>query len=139
MSIPTDIARELRENLVLYREILSLIEREGQHLRRTEDAHSFELVQSKRAILPRLNQSLDKLKEHRVRWQKMMPGERARNPEIVALLRQNQDLIMKIILMDRENEQILLRRGLIPAKQLASVSRPRPHFVAQLYRRSVPN
>ena len=55
--------------------------------------------------------------------------------EIPALLRQNQDLIMKIIVLDRENEQALLRRGLVPPKHLPPAERQRPHFVANLYRR----
>jgi len=42
---------------------------------------------------------------------------------------------MKIVLLDRENEQALLRRGLVPPTQLPSVNRQRPHFVAELYRR----
>ena len=41
----------------------------------------------------------------------------------------------KIILLDRENEQGLLRRGLVPPRELPSVNRQRPHFVADLYRR----
>jgi hypothetical protein len=86
-------------------------------------------------LLPRLNQSLDTLRRHRVDWQKFSPDERARYPEIGTLLRQNQDLTMKIILLDRENEQSLLRRGLVPARELPSVNRQRPHFVANLYRK----
>jgi hypothetical protein len=70
-----------------------------------------------------------------VNWQKFSPDERARHPEIGMLLRQNQDLTMKIIVLDRENEQSLLRRGLVPARELPSVNRQRPHFVAELYRR----
>jgi hypothetical protein len=42
---------------------------------------------------------------------------------------------MKIILLDRENEQSLLRRGMVPARELPSVNRQRPHFVADMYRR----
>ena len=42
---------------------------------------------------------------------------------------------MKIILLDRENEQGLLRRGLVPARELPSVNQQRPNFVADLYRR----
>ena len=61
--------------------------------------------------------------------------ERARHPGIGMLLRQNQDLIMKVIVLDRENEQCLLRRGLVPARELPPANRQRPHFVADLYRR----
>ncbi len=52
------------------------------------------------------------------------------------MLRQNQDLIMKIIVLDRENEQGLLRSGLLPDCQLPSANRQRPRFVADLYRRN---
>jgi hypothetical protein len=55
--------------------------------------------------------------------------------EVPGMLRQVQDLIMKIIVLDRENEQMLLRNGLVPARHLPSVNQQRPHFVADLYRR----
>ena len=35
----------------------------------------------------------------------------------------------------RENEQALLRRGMIPPRHLPSAHRQRPHFVADIYRR----
>jgi hypothetical protein len=63
------------------------------------------------------------------------PDERFRDAESAPLLRQNQDLILKILLLDRENEQARLRRGLLPAAHLPSVHQQRPHFVAELYRR----
>jgi hypothetical protein len=40
--------------------------------------------------------------------------------------------------LDRENEQLLLRRGLIPPKHLPPVQRQRPHYVAGLYQRHHP-
>jgi hypothetical protein len=51
-------------------------------------------------------------------------------------LRQSQDVVMKIVLLDRENEQAMLRGGLIPVSQLPSLNRQRPHFVSDCYRRS---
>ena len=74
---------------------------------------------------------------NRLKWQQLAPEERSRHGDIARLLRQNQDLTMKIIVLDRENEQHLLRRGLVPARELPSVNRQRPHFVADLYRRQV--
>ena len=130
-----NIADDLRKHLVLCQELLVVVEREGEALRRADQPALFEFYQFKKNLLPRLNQSLDTLRKHRVSWQKFSPDERARHPEIGSLLRQNQDLTMKIILLDRENEQSLLRRGLIPAGELPSVNRQRPHFVAELYRR----
>jgi DNA-directed RNA polymerase subunit H (RpoH/RPB5) len=115
--------------------LLAIIEREGQALRRADQPPLFEFYQIKKNLLPRLNQSLDGLRKHRVNWQKFSLDERARHPEIGMLLRQNQDLTMKVILLDRENEQALLRRGLVPPRELPSVNRQRPHFVADLYKR----
>jgi hypothetical protein len=94
-----------------------------------------EFHQLRNSLLPRLDQSYKRLKEVRLAWQQLDPAERRRNTDVIALFRQNQDLIMKIVLLDRENEQALLRRGLVPTTQLPSVNRQRPHFVAELYRR----
>jgi hypothetical protein len=135
MSTPQEIAADLKSRLALCQEILSVIEREGQALRRTDNPSLLEFHELRKNLLPRLNQSLDTLRRHRVTWQKFSPDERARHPEIGMLLRQNQDLTMKIIVLDRENEASLLRRGLVPARELPSVNRQRPHFVAELYRR----
>ena len=138
MTLPEAIAGDLKQHHSLCQELLIVVEREGQALRRPETPSLFELYQLKKNLLPRLNQSLDTLRKHRINWQKFSLDERARHPEIGMLLRQNQDLTMKIILLDRENEQCLLRRGLVPARELPSPNRQRPHFVADLYRRSMP-
>jgi len=86
-------------------------------------------------LLPQLDELLNKIRQHRIAWQKLSPAERGQHPEVVMLLQRNQDLIMKIIVLDRENEQTLLRKGLVPARSLPSANRQRPHFVAELYRR----
>jgi hypothetical protein len=138
LSPPADIARDLKQHLALCQEIFNLVERESNMLRDPGKVALFEFCQLKKNLLPRLNQSLEALRRHRVNWQKLGREERARHPEIGMLLRQNQDLIMKIILLDRENEQTLLRRGLVPPRELPSVNRQRPHFVADLYSRQRP-
>ena len=114
---------------------MAIAEGESQALRRADQPSLFEFCQLKKNLLPRLNQTLDNLRKHRVRWQSLSSDERARHPEIGPLLRRNQDLAMKFILMDRENEQGLLRRGLVPVRELPAANRQRPHFVAGLYRR----
>ena len=125
----------MKQYHALCQELLVLVEREGHSLRQAEKPSLFEFYQLKKTLLPRLIQSLDTLRAHRINWQKFTPDERARHPEIGMLLRQNQDLTMKIILLDRENEQTLLRRGLVPPRQLPPANRQRPNFVAELYRR----
>ncbi len=132
---PTAIAQDLQEYRTLCQELLALVEREGSTLRnQAASATTTETTQLKRTLLPRLTQSLDRLKKHRAAWQQLPLEERSRHPEIPPLIRHVQDLVLRIITLDRDNEQLLLRRGLIPPRHLPSVNQQRPHFVAQLYR-----
>ena len=129
------LAADLRAHLVLSEEILAIVSRESQALRGPDEFAAFDFHQQKKNLLPRLNGSLTLLRQHRRAWQESGPTERTRDREVAALLRSNQDLIMKIIVLDRENEQALLRRGLVPARHLPPAQRQRPHYVADLYRR----
>ena len=135
MNFPSNLIEELESHLTICRELLAIAQGESQALRREDNPSLFEYYQLKKNLLPRLNQTLDSLRKLRVQWQSLSSDERARHPQIGPLLRRNQDMAMKFILLDRENEQGLLRRGLVPARQLPSVNRQRPHFVAELYRR----
>lgn len=128
------IAQTLREHCALCEELLSLVMREKKAWKDQDAPPSLELYQAKKALLPRLDQSLEQIKTCRAAWQKMTPKERSQYGEIGVLLQQTQNLILKIIVLDRENEQVLLRRGLGPTKPPAP-RQQQPHFVAELYRR----
>ena len=67
---------------------------------------------------------------------RLEPSVRQGHPEIAELLRENQNLIMKILVLDRENEQALLRKGLVPLRQVPPANRQRPHFVSSIYQRN---
>ncbi len=126
---------DLEAFLTTNREVLSLVERENQALRQNEAGAGSDLIQAKKDLLPQLDDLLNKLRQHRAVWQDLSPAERALHPEVLHLLQRNQDLIMKIVVLDRENEQWLLRKGLVPPQSLPAANRQRPHFVADLYRR----
>lgn len=125
----------LQSHLGLAREVLALVEREGQLLRSADSQTPLESFSAKKALLARLQESVVKLKEIRSEWTRLGARTRAANADVNQLIRQNQDLTMKIIVLDRENEQALLRRGLVPPREIPSANRQRPHFVADLYRR----
>lgn len=134
MNPATTMVGDLRGHLALCQEVFALVERENQSLRDAGKGPDFETHQAKKVLLVRLNESLVQIRQHRSTWQKLGPAERAQCPEVAGLLRQNQDLIMKIIVLDRENEQVLLRKGLVPTRHLPPANRQRPHYVADLYR-----
>ena len=129
------LAPELRSHQDLYQELLAVVEKEGRLLRDPDASQPLVGGEARQNLMPRLNESLDILKKHRVRWTQASPAERVQHPELPALLQQSQDLIMKIIVQDRENEQALLRRGMIPPRHLPPANSTRPNFVASTYRR----
>jgi hypothetical protein len=132
-----ELSVELRRHFELCQEVLSLIEKENRLLRGPEAPDLKPLGTTRKNLLPRLTASINRLRQQRLLWQQLEPAQRARHPEISAWLRQNQDLTMKIIMLDRENEQLLLRRGLLPPNQLPPVQRQQGHFVSELYRRQI--
>lgn len=129
------LVAELRSHQDLYHEILAAVEKEGRALREADASQPLVGSETRKNLMPRLNESLDILKKHRLRWTQASPAERAQHPEVAALLRQSQDLIMKIIVQDRENEQALLRRGMIPPRHLPPANSTRPNYVANVYQR----
>jgi hypothetical protein len=124
---------DLRQHLEICRSLAAVVEREHQALRQTGGEPATESAPRKN-LLPSLSQSLYRLRQHRVNWCNRPPHERARDVAVPALLREIQDLIMKVIVLDRENEQALLRKGLVPARHLPHANRQRPQHVADLYR-----
>jgi flagellar biosynthesis/type III secretory pathway chaperone len=125
----------LQTHLGICHDLLAVVEREHQALVAEDSKSPFEFYQARKHLFPQLADSVQSLKLHRAEWQKLSQEQRAEHANVPVLLRENQDLIMKILVLDRENEQALLRRGLVPPKHLPSVNRQRPHYVADLYRR----
>ena len=126
----------LRGHLHLCEEILKAVETESELFRSSQDLDHATLQKTKKSLLVRLNESLDKMRKDRRRWQSLTDAQRGAFPEVPGLLRESQDLIMKIVVLNGENEQALLRRGLVPPRHLPPANRQRPHFVADMYRRN---
>ena len=131
-----DFLRDLQEHLELCRRFLALATEENQALR-SPAPWSADLFHAQRMhLLPKLESVLIKLRSCRQIWQQAPPEERARCGEAGMLLRDIQNLLPRIFLLDRENQQEMLRRGLLPASHLPSVAVQRPNFVANLYQRN---
>lgn len=135
MNFVPQMLADIRGLQAVCRELLGLAERESQLLRFDHTGEMREASATRRLLLPRLNEAVERARQHRLAWQALSAEERSAQPEIGFLVRQVQDLIMRVILLDRDNEQGLLRKGLIPAREIPSSQLQRPHFVADLYRR----
>ena len=133
-SIPS-LARELRSHLDLCQEFLNLFTEENQALRRPEPWSPEVFNGQRKRLLPRLESGLIQLRRFRQWWEQVPVSQREPCGEINDLFRDIQNLLPRLLLLDRENQQEMLRRGLIPAVQVPSSASQRPNFVAALYRR----
>src|SRR6476661_5284446 len=99
MSDVSQLSKDLKAQLSLYEDILAIVEKENRALKGADS--NAETAQARKEILPDLEDSLAKLKKNREGWLKLPEATRQKYPEIAGLLRQNQDVIMKIIVLDR--------------------------------------
>jgi hypothetical protein len=130
-----ELVRDLREHLAICHECLALFSVENRLLRSTQEWQPAEFHEQRKRLLPRLDSVLIKLRSCRELWQKFSLAERERCGEIKNLFQEIQNLLPRILLLDRENQQQMLRRGVVPAAQLPPVASQQPNFVASLYRR----
>ena len=136
MNAPADWTERLRAHHALCTELLQVVEKENALLRSEKPQDAFALRPARKNLLAQLDDSLDKIRELRMAWLGLEPAQRQAYPEIADLLRENQDTTMKILVLDRENEQTLLRHGLVPPRHVPSAKQQRPHFVASMYQRN---
>ena len=133
-----ELAQHLRRYLALCDETYALVARENMSLGAPQEYQPFEFYQGRKALLSRLDEALNLLRTWRQAWQRLDAAERAHCSDVKLLLQQVQDALVKILVLDRDNQQALLRRGLVPARQMQAFSAPQPHLAAQRYRRHLP-
>ncbi len=134
MNPSLQIIEDLENHVALCHEIWTHVERESHSLCQSEESSGS--YQEKKGLLPHLEESLNRIREHRNTWRRLDPAERAKYSRVLALVKANQDMIMKILVLDRENEQALLRKGLGHKHSPLPAALPRPHYVAGLYNRN---
>jgi hypothetical protein len=92
----------IRAHIVLCDEVLALIMEENRILRNTGAAPQEDFLSRKRLLLPRLDKSVESLKAVRESGMRLSDGAK-RQVEAA------QNKLMKIFMIDRENEQLLLK------------------------------
>jgi len=118
----------------LCEEALALATQEGRTLAGPDDYLPGEFNQWRKRLLPQLDSAL-------IQFRKLRQGRRQTvyPEEINSLFQSIQSLLMKVLLRDRENQQALLRRGLVPPLHQPPAGAQQPHFVSSLYRRHARN
>jgi hypothetical protein len=137
LPFTTEMIADLRAYQTICDEALVLTTRENQALSSGGEYQPFEFYQLRTSLLPRIESALVQLRKWREIWLRVPPTERAGCSEVKVLFQSVQSLLMKLLLLDRENQQALLKRGLVPPRHLAAaaVQVQKPNFVANVYKR----
>jgi hypothetical protein len=131
----SDLMRDLRSHVTLCEDVLSLLTRESQTLVSSAEYAPSTFAQGRKDLLERLSQSLNIIRRWREVWQTQPLDQRVGRSDAKKLFHVVQDLLVRILILDRENQQAMLRRGLLPAGEVPSAVSQKPNYVANLYRR----
>ena len=129
------LTQELRTYVALCEEILNLTLRENQALAGQTTYNASEFHEKRKNLLPNIDLFLAKLRNRRLVWQQVPTTEREQHREIKPLFESVQNLLMKVLMLDRENQQIMLRRGMVPTSHIPTTATPKPNYVASVYQR----
>jgi hypothetical protein len=125
----------LREHLGVCNALLELAHKESDALKNPAPFPTTAIQLERKALLSRLESALSFLVQKRSLWQQSGPDFLARNPQVARVHQTALDTIMRVLVLDRENEQYLLRRGLLSPRALPVAEPSQPGFVARLYQR----
>ncbi|HEU5395989.1 MAG TPA: hypothetical protein VFV81_02390 [Verrucomicrobiae bacterium] len=134
-----ELLPDLRSFTAVAEDLLRLARREHEALNGDKKYELFEFCSSRKDLIVQLDSLMLRLRRWRRLWQELDPAERAGHSEVTTAIQMLRDLIVKILQLDRENQQAFLRRGLVPAAQVQACAAPPTHYVANLYRRHHPH
>lgn len=127
------IAVAIHQHLEVCGQLLALAQKEAEALKNAPTFPIAAIQAERRTLLTQLESALDLLGRKQVLWQQLSTERRSRKVQMNQLLQTAMDTIMRVLVLDRENEQALLRRGLLPTRALPPVEQSRPNHVARLY------
>jgi hypothetical protein len=125
----------LREHLGVCDALLLLAQREAEVLRQPGPFAAARFQAERKDLLVRLESSSRSVADQRERWCQLNGPGGETPPELADLVRTTLDTIMRALVISRENEEALLRRGLLPPRSLPRAEQSQPSFVARTYQR----
>ena len=123
----------IQGHLEVCNQLLALSQKEAAALKSATPFPTATIQAERRVLLSRLESALQLLGQKQLLWQQLGPERRARSAQVNPLIQTALDTIMRVLVLDRENEQALLRRGLLPVRSLPPVEQSHPHCVTRLY------
>lgn len=127
---------DLQEFAGICEEVLSLAKREHQALAGQGDYRHLDFYEKRKTLLADIEVMLAKFSRHRATWRQISQSQREQFKDLKQQFHSIQGLMTRVMLLDRENQQTMLKRGLVPARHVPAAAAQRPHYVADLYRRN---
>ena len=138
MKPPAEFPDTLRDYASVCEDLLDLTTREHQALAQPATYQGSRFNLARKDLLSRLDQTLNQLRRDRQPPRSGGAAAPERRPETTMTLQAVQNLVVKILQLDQENRQALLKRGLFAPGELPTLGSQRPNYVAGLYRRHAP-
>jgi hypothetical protein len=130
------LSSDLQQFTGVCEDALSLAKHEHQVLAGPANFEYSEFTEKRKSLLEEIEALLPKFRRHRAVWQQVSQAQRDQFPDLKRHFQNIQGLLMRVMLLDRENQQTMLKRGLVPIKHLPAAATQRPHYVADLYRKN---
>ena len=128
------LAHALQSHIDLCNQILVIVQQEHQQLKSNQIEDLTQLQSTRQGMLERLTAAQDNIASHKDAWNELSKSQKQTMPEIGHRLQQCTDLVMKIVSLERENEQLMLHNKLIPPGHLPPAERQNPNLIAKIYK-----
>ena len=126
------LAVELGDYLEICSRAYQLVQEENRCLNSRSPRDAYSKSEKRKELLDRVSGAMVRIKAHKALWAKIPAAERAKHMNISQLIKQNMDLIMKTVMLDRENERLLLKTSL-PPKMKAAYGKAAAGQIAKTY------
>ena len=133
----SEITKDVERHNGICRELLEIVQQENRWLSSSKgDASQIAAHQkSKTSLSKSLTEVVAKIQGHRAALQDASKNnpDAPKHKEIQLAIQSATDLIMKIVVIDRENEKLLMKQGMVPAESIPSSYQYRPSDALKAY------
>ena len=127
---------ELNDHLLVVEEAYELVQEENRVLNSPSPRDAYANADRRKELLDRVTGTMVRVKAHKALWGQLSPVRPPKDLEVSSLIKKNMDLIMKTVMLDRENEKLMLQHGMAPPDRLPSSQQNNPSAVAGMYKRN---
>ena len=135
----SEIIKDVERHNDICRQLLDIVQQENRWLSslKADTSQIAALQKSKASLSKSLAEVVAKIQGHRAALQDASKNnpDAPKHKEIQLAIQSATDLIMKIVMLDRENEKLMLQHGMAPPDRLPSSRQNNPSAVGGLYQR----